>query len=462
MGFRTVCVIAAMMMFATACEHEFEDASGDIGNGAVGDPTAPPDTAPDNGDPTAPPDTAPDIGDGSAPGEGSTVTTLPPSSDDGASTPAVTLMYAERGDDGEGGPLDGAAVDGPFDAHLLIDDLSIDPDRVTWLIDGEVFRDDDLDAPYTIRYNGHELPLDRSFASDQTLGGSWRLDRGTIHEITAIIEQPGDDLAMSATFAVGDPGSDPSTGEGPSPTTSAPAPTQPPSTTSTPPSSTLPPPSDGWPVPGPVAGRRTITGNGNWVIDYRDSGTPWHIHDVDIVADGGHAVGPSGAEGGGVMENASVVVDGGDNIKIATDGVYRNLYLRMASNGGHLDAMQSQGNSGWVIDNVVIEIPTPSSSVTGAIIIENLRGGGAGYRDVVGTINRLKLIGTGPYHHDIRLQNNAAATMTVTVTNVDWSQAHPDSVLLLTGTPATLTVYVDDSVPDDRIKGAANATVIRI
>ena len=36
--------------------------------------------------------------------------------------------------------------------------------------------------------------------------------------------------------------------------------------------------------------------------------------------------------------------------------------------------------------------------------------------DVVGTINRLKLIGTGPWHHDIRLQNNPAATMTVTIT----------------------------------------------
>ena len=213
---------------------------------------------------------------------------------------------------------------------------------------------------------------------------------------------------------------------------------------------------------GPVAGRTTITGSGNWVADYRDYGTPWHIHDVDIVADGGHAVGPPGAVGGGVMENASVVVDGGDNIKIATDGVYRNLYLRMATAGGHLDAMQSQGNSGWLIDNVVIEIPSPSPSVTGAIIIENLRGGGAGYGDVVGTINRLKLIGTGPWHHDIRLQNNPAATMTVTITNVDWSDAHPDSVLLLTGSPATLTVYVDDSVPDSRIKGAANATVIRI
>jgi hypothetical protein len=462
MGLRTIGVIAAMMLFATACERAFEDASGGIGHGSVGDPpvvapVGPTDTAPDTGE-----------GDGSGSAAPAPVATIPPPAGEVSPAPTVTLMYSERGRGGERGPLDGAAVDGPFDAHLTIDDPSIDPDRVTWLIDGDVFRDDDLDAPYTIRYNGRELPLDHAFVSDQGLEGRWRLDRGTSHEITAVITRPGDDLTISANFTVGDPGSDPSTGQ-PPPTTSAPAPSQPPSTTSTPPSTTstppattVPPSDDGWPVLGPVAGRTTITGSGNWVVDYRDHGTPWHIHDVDIVADGGHAVGPPGAVGGGVMENASVVVDGGDNIKIATDGVYRNLYLRMATSGGHIDAMQSQGNSGWLIDNVVIEIPSPSPSVTGAIIIENLRGGGAGYGDVIGTINRLKLIGTGPWHHDIRLQNNPAATMTVTITNVDWSDAHPDSVLLLTGTPATLTVYVDDSVPDSRIKGAANATVIRI
>ena len=336
MRFRTIGVIAAMMLFATACE----DASGGIGQGSIGDPQV---VAP-----VGPTDTAPDTGDGS----------------------------------GSAAPVPVAAIPPP--------------------------------APTTSAPAPSEPP---------------------------------------STTSTSQPPSTTSTSQPPSTTST---------TTSTPPTTTLPPSDDGWPVLGPVAGRTTITGSGNWVVDYRDYGTPWHIHDVDIVADGGHAVGPPGAVGGGVMENASVVVDGGDNIKIATDGVYRNLYLRMATAGGHIDAMQSQGNSGWLIDNVVIEIPSPSPSVTGAIIIENLRGGGAGYRDVVGTINRLKLIGTGPWHHDIRLQNNPAATMTVTITNVDWSDAHPDSVLLLTGTPATLTVYVDDSVPDSRIKGAANATVIRI
>ena len=163
------------------------------------------------------------------------------------------------------------------------------------------------------------------------------------------------------------------------------------------------------------------------------------------------------------MINSSVVVnDGADNIKISNGGVYRNLYLRMSPDGGHVDGMQSQGNTDWVIDNVVIEIPSPHQGVTGAILIENLRGGNQGFADVVGTMNRVKLIGTGPYHNDIRLQNNTAADMTVTVTNIDWSQAHPDSVLLLTGSPSTLTVYVDDSVPPSRISGAQNATIIRI
>jgi hypothetical protein len=221
------------------------------------------------------------------------------------------------------------------------------------------------------------------------------------------------------------------------------------------------PGTDGWPGPGPVAGRTTIEGSGNWVVDYRDFGSPWYIHDVDVLASGGHAVGPPTAVGGGVMENSSVVVEGGDNIKIADGGIYRNLYLRMATSGGHLDAMQVQGNTGWRIEDVVVDIPSPTDSVTGAVIVENKVGGGGGYRDVIGTIDGLKIIGTGPWHHDIRLQNDPAASMSITITNVDWSQAHAESVLVLTGSPQSLTVYLDDSVPPSRIRGAANATIVR-
>ena len=52
--------------------------------------------------------------------------------------------------------------------------------------------------------------------------------------------------------------------------------------------------------------------------------------------------------------------------------------------------------------------------------------------------------------------------MTITLTKVDWSEARPSSHLVLTGSPSTLTVYLDDSVPAGRITGAENPTIIRI
>ena len=222
-------------------------------------------------------------------------------------------------------------------------------------------------------------------------------------------------------------------------------------------------PGDGeWPVPGPVLGRAQVVNSENFAADYRDYGTPWYIHDVDIVSNGGNGVGPP-VSGPGLMINASVRINNGaDNIKLSSGGVYRNLYLRMGTSGGHLDAIQGQGETDWVIDNVVIEIPSPHSGVTGGILIHSKRGGNQGDADVTGVINRLKLIGTGPFHHDIRFSTASGSNMTITLTNVDWSEAHPDSVVVLTGSPSTLTVYLDDSVPASRIKGADNATIIRI
>jgi hypothetical protein len=222
-------------------------------------------------------------------------------------------------------------------------------------------------------------------------------------------------------------------------------------------------PGDGeWPVPGPVLGRGQISNSANFAADYRDFGSPWYIHDVDIVSNGGNGVGPP-QSGPGLMVNSSVRINNGaDNIKLSSGGVYRNLYLRMGASGGHLDAIQGQGETNWVIDNVVIEIPSPHDGVTGAIFIQNMMGGGQGYSDVTGVINRLKLIGTGPFHHDIRFGSSGGKRTTITLTNVDWSEAHPDSHLVLTGSPSTLTVYLDDSVPASRITGAENATIIRI
>jgi hypothetical protein len=216
-----------------------------------------------------------------------------------------------------------------------------------------------------------------------------------------------------------------------------------------------------WPVPGPVAGRTTIRNSDNFAADYRNFGSPWYIHDVDIISDGGNGVGPP-ASGGGLMINSSVLVNNGaDNIKLSSGGVYRNLYLTMGLDGGHLDAIQGQGETNWIIDNVVIDIPS-HEGVTGAIFIQSMQGGNQGYADVTGTINRLKLVGTGPFHHDVRLGQDGGAEMTITITNVDWSQADPDSKLVLSGSPSLLTVYLDDSVPSSRIVGADNATIIRI
>jgi hypothetical protein len=222
-------------------------------------------------------------------------------------------------------------------------------------------------------------------------------------------------------------------------------------------------PGDGeWPVPGPVLGRRQIVNSDNFAVNYGDYGSPWYIHDVDIVSNGSNGLGPPDS-GPGLIVDASIKVNNGaDNVKLSDGGVYRNLYLTMGLSGGHLDGFQGQGETDWVIDNVVIEMPSPHRGITGAVFIQNMMGGSQGYADVTGTINRLKLIGTGPFGHDIRFNQSGGKRMTITLTNVDWSQADPGSRVVLSGSPSLLTVYLDDSVPNNRIMGADNATIIRI
>lgn len=109
---------------------------------------------------------------------------------------------------------------------------------------------------------------------------------------------------------------------------------------------------------------------------------------------------------------------GGDNIKLGDNSVYDHLYLVMSPTGGHLDAMQGQGATGVTIDNVVIEMAS-HSGVTGAILMQNLVGGGGGNRDITYSINCLRLIGSGPFGHDVRVGAAAGVSTRARITNVE-------------------------------------------
>jgi hypothetical protein len=118
-------------------------------------------------------------------------------------------------------------------------------------------------------------------------------------------------------------------------------------------------------------------------------------------ASGSHGIMPANVSGT-TVRNGIINAEGVDNIKLGDNSRYENLYLRMASSGGHLDAMQGQGATGVIVRNVTIEM-TSHSGVTGAILMQNMLGGGAGYRNITFDFDCIRIINSGPYGHDIRV-----------------------------------------------------------
>ena len=103
------------------------------------------------------------------------------------------------------GKLDGARVDAAFGVRLEMKEATVPSlSHVVWRVDGIVFRDNDLDAPYNLRYFGL-LPLNAAFGSDQGLSGIWRFDAGTTHSIEAVaVFDDGSTTVYEATFAIAD------------------------------------------------------------------------------------------------------------------------------------------------------------------------------------------------------------------------------------------------------------------
>lgn len=167
-------VAVAMALLATGCRETFEEATDGISGTNGVERLAPTDPA------------EPPVG---APG------TLPPPVDHG-----LRMVFATSRD-GEVGRLDGATVGSPIDVRVE-NDRGASVTRVVWVVDGRLFRADDWKAPYTLRYASRRFPLDEFLRSDQGLPGLFALERGSRHEIVAVVVTDGGYHILRSDFDV--------------------------------------------------------------------------------------------------------------------------------------------------------------------------------------------------------------------------------------------------------------------
>ena len=248
-----IALVAVLALVGTACEDLVGDATDatDAPAGADADGDAIPADHPGPADDsTSAPDAAPVDGDGSdedvagvstAPGVERIVPPLPVPTTAPTSPVGLRLVAETSNSDGPF-ELDGAQVDGAFDVRLVVDDDRV-VDRVEWQLNGETFRDDDLKAPYTLRYASAMFPIDQWVRSDQTLPGRFRAETGAVVVLTARVFGESGPVEVTATFVIG------ARADGASPTTTAA-----PVTTTTPPTTTAAPPPPSGGVPWTIAG----------------------------------------------------------------------------------------------------------------------------------------------------------------------------------------------------------------
>ena len=186
----------------------------------------------------------------------------------------------------------------------------------------------------------------------------------------------------------------------PAPTTTAPQPA--PATPEPAPTTTAPQPAPAAPAPSGGCSYPSGSAGSGWeTIGSTRLSSGQTLDGFVMNASGNHGILPANVSNT-TVRNGIINADGVDNIKLGDNSRYENLYLRMADSGGHLDAMQGQGATGVTVRNVTIEM-TSHGGVTGAILMQNMLGGGAGYRDITFDFDCIRLIGSGPYGHDIRV-----------------------------------------------------------
>ena len=186
------------------------------------------------------------------------------------------------------GSLSGASLNESFDVRLEVDGSTEGIERVEWYIDGVLFRDDDIEAPYNLRYS-RLLPIDEVFGSDQGLDGVWTLATGVEHVITAKVLYFGAWTDVEATFTVVDgeiqapattTTAPPATTVPPTTTVPAPTTTVPATTTTVPATTTTTPPPSGDDRPIVYADSSTVLDQPNTIYDFQFSSPG----DVQILA----------------------------------------------------------------------------------------------------------------------------------------------------------------------------------
>ena len=111
----------------------------------------------------------------------------------------IVFAFARNGE--AEGELDNAKIAQGIDIRFETDRTDA-IDHVEWLIDGQMYRDNDLDAPYNLRYN-QLVAIGAELESDQGLAGSWRITAGSTHTVLArVIQADGAIRDVAATFTV--------------------------------------------------------------------------------------------------------------------------------------------------------------------------------------------------------------------------------------------------------------------
>ncbi|GJM38800.1 MAG: hypothetical protein DHS20C19_21670 [Acidimicrobiales bacterium] len=318
-----VAAAAVCALLTTGCEEAFNSASG-----GLDDPQELPTIDPGqtgverNVDTTALGD--PRVGE---PGDPVTLPAPPQVSIPILETDGLTLIWATDRNGPAAGDLASATIGEPFEVRLEVTDETID--RVEWYIDDVLFRDDDIQAPFNLRYTG-VLPIDGEFDSDQGLDNSWLFEPGETYAIQAIVHRGDLAVTIEAEFTIeGAAAPAPTTTAPPATTTTAPpaTTTAPPATTTTAPpatTTTAPPATTTTAPPSSEDGRPIVMANASTVLDQ-----PNTIYDFNFSSPGEVVIEASNVEarnirGGGARR---IGVRNGESF---TDSGFRNFEFTFA------------------------------------------------------------------------------------------------------------------------------------
>ncbi|MEQ8841218.1 MAG: hypothetical protein RIB98_09570 [Acidimicrobiales bacterium] len=318
---RWLAALAVLTLMATGCKGSFEDAADGMNTWTTEAPGDPGEQVVGSGK-----------GDGGVGSNSSAVNYLP--SVKLIDTDGMSLVWSTSRNGAPAGMLENntGVIDRPFEIRLEVTDTEID--RVTWYIDGVLFRDDDVTPPYNLRYFGL-LPVDGTFDSDQGFDHSWTFRPGETHTVSAVARR-GDVVGfVISEFLIADDGTPvpkpkpttvPTTTAAPGNSTNTvtppPTTTAPPTTTVAPATTTTAPPTTTAPVA--ADGRPIVMADADTVLNQ-----PNTIYDFNFTSPGEVVIEASNVEARNIRGSGARRI-GLRNGKSITDSGFRNFEFTFA------------------------------------------------------------------------------------------------------------------------------------